>query len=100
MSGETHRSTPAFAVGGVSYIPPKGQEAFITLPTTGFWECFYCGQRCYTIQQAIAHFGMPQNPAPPAICQDPKFPPQSPAPGPGTADAPADRPSPARDATG
>lgn len=65
MTRATHRSTPAFAVGGVSWLGPSGRPSNIELPPEGFWRCFICNDVFYSIPAAFRHFGV-----------DPKVPPR------------------------
>lgn len=57
------RSTPAFAIGGVSYVGADGQPSEI-VPPPGGWACFQCGDRFYTFAAGVRHFGWPHQKRP------------------------------------
>jgi hypothetical protein len=57
---DTRRSSPAFSIGGVSYLDWAGELSEI-VPPPGGWACFSCGERFYTVRSALKHFGPPGN---------------------------------------
>jgi len=55
----TYRSSPAFAVGGVSWLPADGRESYIGDPTPTGWRCFHCNEHFTDWRAALRHFGEP-----------------------------------------
>jgi len=58
----SYRSSPSFAVGGISYDPETKSFA---APPFG-WRCFHCNEHFTTRRSARRHFG--ERPEQPALC--------------------------------
>lgn len=68
----TYRSTPSFAVGGVSWLAPEGRTGYIGDPTPTGWRCFHCNEHFTDSNAAWRHFGNPAEAPgqhPPTECQ-------------------------------
>jgi hypothetical protein len=70
----TRRSSPSFAIGGVSWLDHRGKPGDATiLPPCGGWRCFHCDEHFTHWQAAWRHFGAPGQPrgtAKPPRCQE------------------------------
>ncbi|WP_152680140.1 hypothetical protein [Sphingomonas paucimobilis] len=68
----TYRSTPSFAVGGVSWLASEGRTSYIGDPTPTGWRCFHCNEHFTNPNAAWRHFGNPAEVPgqhPPTECQ-------------------------------
>ena len=54
----SRRSSPAFAIGGVSWLDQSDECHDIVVPPEGFWRCFICDDRFYSVRAALRHFGV------------------------------------------
>ncbi|WP_343526714.1 hypothetical protein [Sphingomonas sp.] len=55
----SYRSTPAFAVGGVSWLASEGRTSYVGDPTPPGWRCFHCNAHFTDPKAAWRHFGNP-----------------------------------------
>lgn len=55
----SYRSTPALAIGGVSYLDHKGEATNVSDPTPTGWRCFHCNRHFTGWRAAMRHFGEP-----------------------------------------
>lgn len=65
----SRRSSPSFAIGGVSWLGPNGRPTNIVLPPEGHWRCFICNDVFSDVASAFRHFGV--DPKKPPRCQEP-----------------------------
>lgn len=59
MKAVTHRSTSAFAVGGVGYLRADNEFGNIDDTPIGGWRCFHCNEHFSHWRAARRHFGEP-----------------------------------------
>lgn len=55
--GVSRRSSPSFAIGGVSWLDHRGLCYDIALPVEGRWRCFICNETFSSVDSALRHFG-------------------------------------------
>lgn len=70
----SYRSSPSFAIGGVSWLASEGRESSIFDPVVGGWRCFHCNEHFRNSRAALRHFGYPLDKQKPRCMRHPRDP--------------------------